>query len=142
MKDLLMGIMALVVLTLVGAAGVMIGGPMLTSSAAKANAVEVHSKMAQLAGLVTLYRSEKGALPATGTINSTHALVTGGYLKSAPLLPTGIASSGNFYSLTGTAVTATVTSQDVCDRIGLLGDASITCTWTIGTGPGAVAYAF
>ncbi|PWC92961.1 hypothetical protein TSO5_16165 [Azospirillum sp. TSO5] len=140
-----MGIMALVVLTLVGAAGVMIGGPMLANSAAKANVVEVHSKMAQIAGLVTLYRIENGTLPPAGIINSTHALVTGGYLKVAPMLPAGISSAG-FYTLTATTVTAMITSEDLCDRIGQFGDLAMTCSWpggwTIGTGPGPATYTF
>ncbi len=142
MNQTIMTILGTVLAVLLGIAAVSYIGPVFSSATGQGKANAVLQAMQQIATAAEMYEMRTAGTVPNGTVNSTHALVTGGYLKATgiPALSPDIASTLT-YSVSGGSklVSATITNQAVCDEIAKYGGA-INCMWELPTGPGTVSY--
>lgn len=73
-------------------------------SAARSNAQKksCFANQRTIEGAAQTYQADQGGLPAAGIVNSSHALVTGGYVKTAPACPADSAKTGYTIDSAGT----------------------------------------
>lgn len=69
---------------------VAIAVPMFMASKSSAQGKTCFANQREIEGAVQTYQAANGSLPAAGTVDSSHVLIAGGYLKKPPMCPVGL----------------------------------------------------
>jgi prepilin-type N-terminal cleavage/methylation domain-containing protein len=69
---------------------VAIAVPIFNSSKGSALSKTCFANQRELEGSVQTYQAAHGSLPTPGTVDASHVLISGGYLKKAPQCPLGL----------------------------------------------------
>jgi competence protein ComGC len=78
---------------------VVLAVPIYTAAEASASKKTCFANQRMLEGAVQTYLAAKGTMPASGTVDGSHALVTLNYLKAAPYCPDSSAGSAGNYGI-------------------------------------------
>lgn len=110
MFNLIITIISIALIAAVAIASTYYGGSAFTEGTAKANAATVVSQAQQIAAANVLFKNDNSGTDAANVA----ALQAGGYLQSAPVLPTTIGAS---LDLNNGDVESILTNAKVCDLI-------------------------
>jgi len=97
----------LMVVVLIIAILVAIAVPIFGAAKGSAQQKTCFSNQRTIEGAAETYQATTGLPPSAGTINASHGLVTGGFIKSAPYCP--VVSTTAYYSLNSSMTVTTPT---------------------------------
>jgi type IV pilus assembly protein PilA len=64
--------------------------PIFDASKSSAETKTCWSNQREIEGAVQTYLAHAGTMPAAGTVDQSHVLIAGGYMKKAPYCPAGL----------------------------------------------------
>ena len=106
-KDEGFTLVELMVVVLIIGILVAIAVPIFNAAKGSAQQKTCFANQRTLEGADQSYQASTGALVTAGTVNSSNALVTGGYIKNAPYCP--LVGTAGFYSLDGSGTVSVPT---------------------------------
>ena len=86
---------------------VAIAVPIFNAAKGSAQTKTCFANQRTIEGAVQSFQASTGAVPAVGTVNASHALITGSYIKRAPTCPLGLQNYAIDASGTVTAASLT-----------------------------------